>query len=47
MNYEEIVISALTTPGSHILTRDIADYWDKNPNVNFKIKKINSKENCR
>ena len=44
VSYEEIVISASTTPGSHILPRDIADYRDKNPNVNFKIKINNSRE---
>ncbi len=40
--FEEIVISASTTPGSHILPRYIAKFRDKNPNVNFKIKINNS-----
>lgn len=44
VRYEEIVISASTTPGSHILPRDIADYRDKNPNINFKIKINNSRK---
>jgi DNA-binding transcriptional LysR family regulator len=39
---EEIVISASTTPGSHILPRNIAKFRDDNPNVNFKIKINNS-----
>ena len=39
---EEIVISASTTPGSHILPRNIAEFRDNNPNVNFKIKINNS-----
>ena len=38
----EIVISASTTPGSHILPRNIAKFRDDNPNVNFKIKINNS-----
>ena len=40
--FEEIVISASTTPGSHILPRYIAKFRDENPNVNFKIKINNS-----
>jgi DNA-binding transcriptional LysR family regulator len=40
--FEEIVISASTTPGSHILPRYIAKFRDKNPSVNFKIKINNS-----
>lgn len=44
VNYEDIVISASTTPGSHILPRDIAEYREKNPNVNFKIKINNSRK---
>jgi len=39
---EEIVISASTTPGSHVLPRNIAEFRDNNPNVNFKIKINNS-----
>ncbi len=34
---EDIVISASTTPGSHILPRYIAEFRSKNSNVNFKI----------
>lgn len=44
VSYEDIVISASTTPGSHILPRDIADYREKYPNVNFKIKINNSRK---
>jgi len=40
--FEEIVISASTTPGSHILPRHIAEFRENNPNVNFKIKINNS-----
>jgi DNA-binding transcriptional LysR family regulator len=43
-SYEDIVISASTTPGSHILPRDIAAFRDTNPNVNFKVKINNSRE---
>ena len=32
---EEIVISASTTPGSHILPRHIAVFRSQNPNLNF------------
>jgi DNA-binding transcriptional LysR family regulator len=39
---EKIVISASTTPGSHILPRNIAEFRDKNPNVDFNIKINNS-----
>ncbi len=42
VKFEEIVISASTTPGSHILPRNIAEFRDNNPNVNFKIKINNS-----
>ena len=42
IKFEEIVISASTTPGSHILPRNIAEFRDNNPNVNFKIKINNS-----
>ena len=41
---EEIVISASTTPGSHILPRHIAVFRSQNPNVNFKIIINNSKK---
>ena len=41
---EVIVISASTIPGSHILPRFIADFRNKNPNVNFKIVVNNSKK---
>jgi DNA-binding transcriptional LysR family regulator len=41
---EEIVISASTIPGSHILPRFIAEFRNKNPNVNFKIVVNNSKK---
>lgn len=40
--FEDIIISASTTPGSYILPRDIAAFRDKNPNVNFKVKINNS-----
>jgi DNA-binding transcriptional LysR family regulator len=42
VSYEDIIISASTTPGSQILPRNIAEYRDKNPNVNFKVKINNS-----
>jgi len=42
IKFEDIIISASTTPGSHILPRDIAAFRDKNPNVNFKVKINNS-----
>jgi len=42
IKFEDIIISASTTPGSYILPRDIADFRDKNPNVNFKVKINNS-----
>ncbi|MFX0047425.1 MAG: LysR substrate-binding domain-containing protein [Candidatus Hermodarchaeota archaeon] len=42
VNYEDIIISASTTPGSYILPRHIAEYRDQNPNVNFKVKINNS-----
>jgi DNA-binding transcriptional LysR family regulator len=44
VNYEEIFISASTTPGSQILPRDIAKYRAKNPNINFKIEINNSRK---
>ncbi len=43
-SYENIIISASTTPGSQILPRDIAEYRDKNPNVNFKVNINNSRK---
>jgi len=42
IKFEKIVISASTTPGSHILPRNIAEFRDNNPKVNFKIKINNS-----
>ncbi len=42
--YENIIISASTTPGSQILPRDIAEYRDNNPNVSFKVKINNSRK---
>ncbi len=44
ISYEDIIISASTTPGSQILPRDIAEYRDKNPNINFSIKINNSRK---
>ncbi|MDX1798017.1 MAG: LysR family transcriptional regulator [Candidatus Lokiarchaeia archaeon] len=42
---EEIIkISASTIPGSHILPKYIADFRNKNPNLNFKILINNSKK---
>ena len=41
---EDIIISASTIPGSHILPKYIADFRNKNPNVNFKILISNSKK---
>ena len=41
---EEIIVSASTIPGSHILPRNIADFRNKNPNVNFKILINNSQQ---
>jgi len=41
---ENIVISASTIPGSHILPRYIANFRNKNPNVNFKILINNSQK---
>jgi DNA-binding transcriptional LysR family regulator len=41
---EAIIISASTIPGSHILPRFIADFRNKNPNVNFKILINNSQK---
>ncbi len=44
IHYEDIVISASTTPGSYILPGEIAEYRDRNPNVNFKIMINNSRK---
>jgi DNA-binding transcriptional LysR family regulator len=44
ISYEDIIISASTTPGSQILPRDIAKYRDKNPNINFSVKINNSRK---
>ena len=41
---EAIIISASTIPGSHILPRFIADFRNKNQNVNFKILINNSQK---
>ncbi|MFX1302551.1 MAG: LysR substrate-binding domain-containing protein [Promethearchaeota archaeon] len=41
---EDIIITASTIPGSHILPRFIADFRNKNPNVNFKILINNSQK---
>ncbi|MFX0141193.1 MAG: LysR substrate-binding domain-containing protein [Candidatus Hodarchaeota archaeon] len=41
---ENIIISASTIPGSHILPRFIADFKNKNTNVNFKILINNSQK---
>jgi DNA-binding transcriptional LysR family regulator len=42
--FEEIVISASTIPGSHILPKHIAEFRNKHPNVSFKILINNSKK---
>lgn len=44
ISYEDIVISASTTPGSHILPGEIAEYRDNNPNINFNIMINNSRK---
>ena len=44
ISYEDIVISASTTPGSHLLPGEIAEYRDKNPNINFSIMINNSRK---
>lgn len=41
---EDIIISASTIPGSHILPRYIADFRYNNPNVNFKVLINNSQK---
>ena len=41
---EDIIISASTLPGSHILPKYLTDFRNKNPNVNFKIVISNSKK---
>jgi DNA-binding transcriptional LysR family regulator len=43
VKFENIIISASTTPGSHILPKDIAAFRDKNQNVNFKVEINNSR----
>jgi DNA-binding transcriptional LysR family regulator len=42
--FEEIVISASTIPGSHILPKFIAEFRNMNPNVNFKVLINNSQK---
>ncbi|MFX1235201.1 MAG: LysR substrate-binding domain-containing protein [Promethearchaeota archaeon] len=42
--FEEIVISASTIPGSHILPKFITEFRNKNPNVNFKLLINNSQK---
>lgn len=37
LKMENIIISASTIPGSHILPKYIADFNNKNPNINFQI----------
>ena len=41
---EDIIISASTLPGSHILPKYLTNFRNKNPNVNFKIVISNSKK---
>ena len=41
---EDIIVSASTIPGSHILPKYIADFRNKNPSANFKIL-INNSQN--
>ena len=41
---EDIIISASTIPGSHILPRSIAYFREKNKNINFKILINNSRK---
>ncbi len=41
---EDIIISASTIPGSHILPKYIADFRNKNPSANFKILINNSQK---
>ena len=42
--FEEIIISASTIPGSHIMPKFIANFRNNHPNVNFKILINNSKK---
>ncbi|MFX0019422.1 MAG: LysR substrate-binding domain-containing protein [Promethearchaeota archaeon] len=42
--FEEIVISASSIPGSHVLPKFITDFRNENPNVDFKIL-INNSQN--
>jgi DNA-binding transcriptional LysR family regulator len=44
---ENIIISASTIPGSHILPKYIANFRNKNLNVNFKIEINNSKKSLK
>lgn len=41
---EKIIITASTLPGSHMLPKDIANFREKNPTVNFKILINNSQK---
>jgi len=41
---EDIIISASTIPGSHVLPKFIAEFRNKNPSVNFKILINNSQK---
>lgn len=41
---EDIIISASTIPGSHVLPKYIADFRNKNPSANFKILINNSQK---
>ncbi|KKL55249.1 hypothetical protein LCGC14_2257310 [marine sediment metagenome] len=41
---EDIIISASTIPGSHVLPKYIAEFRNKNPSVNFKILINNSQK---
>jgi DNA-binding transcriptional LysR family regulator len=42
--YDSIIISASTIPGSHILPKYIAEFRNKNPNINFKVLINNSQK---
>ena len=44
---EEIIITASTFPGSHLLPKYIAKFKDQNPNVNFNIIINNSRESIQ
>jgi len=43
-SFEDIIISASTIPGSHILPKFIAEFRNDHPNVNFKVLINNSKK---